>query len=50
MQKMARIVRHALLLWHLWTRMKKITLMEPVNRDWKNLADGWFGQPVARDE
>ena len=24
-----------------WVRMKKIALIESVNRDWKDLSDGW---------
>jgi putative endonuclease len=24
-----------------WTRMKKIVLIESLNRDWKDLSDGW---------
>ena len=25
-----------------WTRAKKIALIESVNRDWKDLSDGWY--------
>jgi putative endonuclease len=27
-----------------WTRMRKIALIESVNRDWKDLSDGWHGK------
>ena len=30
-----------------WTRRKKIALIESVNRDWKNLSDGWYRRVVA---
>jgi len=26
-----------------WLRKKKIALIESVNRDWKDLSDGWYG-------
>jgi len=29
-----------------WGRMKKIALIESVNRDWKDLSDGWPGSPT----
>ncbi len=31
-----------------WGRMKKITLIESVNRDWKDLSDGWPGGAAAK--
>jgi putative endonuclease len=31
-----------------WGRMKKIALIESMNRDWKDLSDGWPGSPVAK--
>src|SRR5438094_6175313 len=30
-----------------WGRMKKIALIESMNRDWKDLSDGWPGSDVA---
>jgi putative endonuclease len=27
-----------------WGRTKKVALIESVNRDWKDLTDGWFGK------
>jgi len=27
-----------------WSRMKKVYLIECVNRDWKDLSDGWYGR------
>ena len=30
-----------------WGRMKKITLIESMNRDWKDLSQGWPGSHVA---
>jgi putative endonuclease len=30
-----------------WGRMKKIALIESVNRDWKDLSDGWPGSATA---
>jgi putative endonuclease len=27
-----------------WGRMKRIALIESVNRDWKDLSDGWYGK------
>jgi putative endonuclease len=30
-----------------WGRMKKITLIESMNRDWKDLSDGWPGSPTS---
>jgi len=35
-----------------WGRMKKIALIESVNRDWKDLSDGWLGSATttARDK
>jgi len=30
-----------------WTRRKKIALIESMNRDWKNLSDGWYGRGVV---
>lgn len=32
-----------------WVRLKKIALIESVNRDWKDLSDGWYmsGAPKA---
>ena len=27
-----------------WGRMKKIALIESVNRDWNDLSDGWYGK------
>jgi putative endonuclease len=27
-----------------WVRMKKIALIESVNRDWKDLSDGWWAE------
>lgn len=27
-----------------WRRMKKVALIESVNRDWKDLSDGWYGK------
>ena len=26
-----------------WSRKKKIALIEPVNRDWKDLSSDWYG-------
>ena len=26
-----------------WSRKKKVTLIESVNRDWKDLSTGWYG-------
>jgi len=26
-----------------WTRLKKVALIESLNRDWKDLSDGWPG-------
>jgi putative endonuclease len=31
-----------------WLRMKKIALIESMNRDWKDLSDGWPGSPAAK--
>ena len=31
-----------------WDRMKKIELIESVNRDWKDLSDGWPGSAAAK--
>ena len=31
-----------------WGRMKKIALIESVNRDWKDLSDGWPGSTAAK--
>jgi putative endonuclease len=28
-----------------WGRMNKIALIESMNRDWKDLSDGWPGSP-----
>jgi putative endonuclease len=30
-----------------WARMRKIALIESVNRDWKNLSAGWYGREAA---
>ena len=30
-----------------WLRKKKIALIESVNRDWKDLSDGWYGKKRA---
>jgi hypothetical protein len=30
-----------------WARMRKIALIESVNRDWKNLSGGWYGREAA---
>jgi putative endonuclease len=30
-----------------WGRMKKIALIESVNRDWKDLSDGWPGRLLS---
>jgi putative endonuclease len=30
-----------------WTRIKKMALIESLNRDWKNLSDGWFARGVT---
>ncbi len=27
-----------------WLRMKKIALIESVNKEWKDLSDGWFDE------
>ena len=27
-----------------WGRMKRIALIESVNRGWKDLSDGWYGK------
>jgi putative endonuclease len=27
-----------------WGHMKRISLIESVNRDWKDLSDGWYGK------
>ncbi len=31
-----------------WGRMKKIALIESMNRDWKDLSDGWPGSVAAK--
>ena len=31
-----------------WGRMKKVGLIESVNRDWKDLSDGWYGKPQTQ--
>jgi putative endonuclease len=33
-----------------WTRAKKIALIESVNRDWKDLSDGWYGRAMGKTE
>jgi len=30
-----------------WTRLKKIALIESLNRDWKDLSDGWPSNAAA---
>ena len=27
-----------------WTRAKRVALIESMNRDWKDLSDGWYGK------
>lgn len=27
-----------------WVRVKKVALIESMNRDWKDLSDGWYGK------
>jgi len=33
-----------------WTRIKKIALIESVNRDWKDLSDGWYGRAIGKTD
>jgi putative endonuclease len=31
-----------------WTRLRKVVLIESVNRDWKDLSEGWPGSAAAK--
>ena len=31
-----------------WLRKKKISLIEPVNPEWKDLAEDWYGRDSSR--